>query len=234
MLSYNDLTDLVRRLTEQNTQLIEENRRLKDRLLDAIYQNPLLIAKHFQQKTYPLAVTGIQGGEPNVFESVLIGACKEGAEHLDFVLLNHLKATADRGYEAEVIYQITHEGGEQIFTRMEHGEVDGKTIPTSFHFPKNYEEHIPLLASISGTEIARRLCVSLLPMALFLLTTAYGLYRNRRMHDKYLVLCVLVAVGPYFCYLTVRSSTHPSLLLYLLIPLLPLPFAYFRFKQELR
>ena len=32
MMSYDDLIDLVRRLTEQNTQLIEENRRLKDRL----------------------------------------------------------------------------------------------------------------------------------------------------------------------------------------------------------
>ncbi|MFZ4773207.1 MAG: LptF/LptG family permease [Chlamydiia bacterium] len=206
----------------------------KKMVLEAIYQNPLLIAKHFQQKAYPIAVTGIAGEESATFDTVLIAACKEGGDHLDLMLLKNLRSTIEKGYTADEIIQIYHQDKGQIVSLMKNGSIDGSTIPTSFHFPKNYEEHIPLLAHISWTEVARRISISLLPMTLFLLTTAYGLYRNRRIQDKQLVVGILVAVSTYFCYLTVRSSTEPSLILYLLIPLIPLPFTFFRFSKELR
>ncbi len=198
----------------------------KKMVLDAIYQNPTLIAKHFQRKSYPIAATIAD-------QTFLIGALKEGSQHLDLIVLENIEPTPEKGYRAETITQLYHQDQGILFSRMKNGEIDGKTIPTSFHFPKNYEEHLPLLANISRHEISRRISVSLLPCTLFLLTTAFGICRSRRVQDGKLLICIFVAVFTFFCYLTLRASNEPFWIPYLLIPLIPIPFTVWRFKTEL-
>lgn len=73
MLSYDDLTDLVRRLTEQNTQLIEENRRLKDRL-DIALNTIELLKEEVQQLKDEIAVLKGQKPRPKIPPSALEGS----------------------------------------------------------------------------------------------------------------------------------------------------------------
>lgn len=203
-------------------------------VLDAIYQNPLLIFKHFQPKTYPIAVAGIQRDGESEFSTILIGGKNQGEEHLDLVVLKNLTLSASSEFQAEEILQIMHQNGAKILTKLDHGNTAGSIIPTTFHFPKGYEEHIPIRAQISATELSRRICISFLPMMLFFLTTAYGITKHRRSQDKQLLVCVLVALSSYFCYLTVRSSIEPSFWAYLFLPFLSAPFTFYRLKKELR
>jgi outer membrane protein TolC len=70
MLSYDDLTDLVRRLTGQNTQLIEENRRLKDRL-DIALNTIELLKEEVQQLKDEIAVLKGQKPRPKIPPSSL-------------------------------------------------------------------------------------------------------------------------------------------------------------------
>lgn len=203
-------------------------------VLDAIYQNPLLIFKHFQPKTYPIAVSGIQKTGENDFSTILVGGKNQGEDHLDLIVLKNLTKTAGSDFQAEEILQILHQNGGKIVTKLGHGNTIGSIIPTTFHFPKGYEEHIPIRANISLTELSRRICISFLPMMLFFLTTAYGITKHRRYQDKQLLVCVLVALSSYFCYLTVRSSIEPSFWAYLLLPFISLPFTLYRLKKELR
>jgi len=73
MLSYDDLTDLVRRLTEQNSQLIEENRRLKDRL-DIALNTIELLKEEVQQLKDEIAVLKGQKPRPKIPPSALEGS----------------------------------------------------------------------------------------------------------------------------------------------------------------
>ncbi|MBU6148950.1 MAG: LptF/LptG family permease [Verrucomicrobia bacterium] len=204
-------------------------------VLDAIYQNPTLIFKHFQPKNYPIAVCSIQKNGQNDFSTVLVGGKKEGEEHLDLTILKNLSNTTSvAGFQADAIFQIIHQNEGKIITKMGHSDIEGSTIPTQFHFPKGYEEHIPIRANLSFTEFCRRICISLLPMMLFFLTTAFGISKHRRTQDKQLLICILVSISSYFCYLTVRSSVEPNFWAYLLIPFLSLPFTLNRLKKELR
>src|SRR5476651_704049 len=65
--------DLIRRLTEQNTQLIEENRRLKDRL-DIALNTIVLLREEVQQLKDEIAVLKGQKPRPKIPPSTLEGA----------------------------------------------------------------------------------------------------------------------------------------------------------------
>ena len=73
MLNYDDLIDLVQRLTEQNTQLIEENRRLKDRL-DVALNTIALQQEEIQQLKDEIAVLKGQKPRPKIPPSALEGS----------------------------------------------------------------------------------------------------------------------------------------------------------------
>jgi len=73
MLNYDDLIDLVRRLTEQNTQLIEENRRLKDHL-DIALNTIELLKEEVQQLKDEIAVLKGQKPRPKIPPSALEGS----------------------------------------------------------------------------------------------------------------------------------------------------------------
>lgn len=72
MLNYDILIDLVRRLTEQNTQLIEENRRLKDSL-DIALNTTALLKEEVQQLKDEIAVLKGQKPRPKIPPSALEG-----------------------------------------------------------------------------------------------------------------------------------------------------------------
>lgn len=72
MLNYDALIDLVRRLTEQNTQLIEENRRLKD-CLDIALNTTALLKEEVQQLKDEIAVLKGQKPRPKIPPSALEG-----------------------------------------------------------------------------------------------------------------------------------------------------------------
>jgi hypothetical protein len=72
MLSYDDLIDLVRRLTEQNTQLIEENYRLKNRL-DIALNTIELLKEEVQQLKDEIAILKGQKPRPKIPPSTLEG-----------------------------------------------------------------------------------------------------------------------------------------------------------------
>ncbi|NDD99305.1 LptF/LptG family permease [bacterium] len=203
-------------------------------VLDAIYQNPSLIFKHFQPKSYPIAVTTIKESPDSLDQTVLIAGQKKGSEHLDICILKHVENEEAKGFFSKEILQVFSQDEGHIFTQLNDGYMDRKDIPTLFHFPTGYEEHHPLKGSISLSEFCRRVSVSLLPATLFFLATIYGISRNRRSQDSQLLLSILVAVMTYFLYLTVRSSIYPFFLWYLLIPLVPVPFILYRLKRELK
>lgn len=73
MLNNNDLIDLIRRLTEQNTKLVEENRRLKDRL-DIALNTIALLKEEVQQLKDEIAVLKGQKPRPKIPPSALEGA----------------------------------------------------------------------------------------------------------------------------------------------------------------
>lgn len=73
MLSYDDLIALVRRLTEQNTQLIEENRRLKDRL-DIALNTLALQQEEIKQLKDEIATLKGQKPRPKIPPSALEGS----------------------------------------------------------------------------------------------------------------------------------------------------------------
>lgn len=72
MLNNDDLIDLVRRLAEQNAQLIEENRRLKDRL-DIALNTIVLLREEVQQLKDEIAVLKGQKPRPKIPPSALEG-----------------------------------------------------------------------------------------------------------------------------------------------------------------
>ena len=73
MLNNNDLIDLVRRLTEQNTQLIEEHRRLKDRL-DIALNTIALQQEEIQRLKDEIATLKGQKPRPKIPPSALEGS----------------------------------------------------------------------------------------------------------------------------------------------------------------
>jgi len=73
MLNNDDLIDLVRRLTEQNTQLIEENKRLKDRL-DIALNTVGLLKEEVQRLKDEIAVLKGQKPRPKIPPSTLEGS----------------------------------------------------------------------------------------------------------------------------------------------------------------
>jgi lipopolysaccharide export LptBFGC system permease protein LptF len=203
-------------------------------VLEAIYQNPMLMFKHFQPKTYPITVTSIKQSPESSEQTVLIAGQKKGGEHLDVCILKNLKNDKTKGFKADEILQIFSQEDGHILSQLYEGYMHKEDIPTLFHFPQGYEEHLPLKSKLSVTEICRRICISLLPAALFMLATVYGVSRHRRTQDSQLLICILVAVFTYFFYLTIRSSINPFFLWYLLIPFFPLPFIIYRLKREMR
>ena len=72
MLNYDDLTDLVRRLAEQNSQLLEENRHLKDRL-DIALQTIESMKEEIQQLKDEIAILKGQKPRPKIPPSKLEG-----------------------------------------------------------------------------------------------------------------------------------------------------------------
>ena len=72
MLNYDDLTDLVRKLTEQNAQLLKENRRLK-KLLDIALNTIVLIKEEIQQLKDEIAILKGQKPLPKILPSKLEG-----------------------------------------------------------------------------------------------------------------------------------------------------------------
>ena len=64
--------DLIRKITEQNTQLIEENRRLKDRL-DVALNTIALQAEEIQRLKDEIAILKGQKPRPKIPPSVLEG-----------------------------------------------------------------------------------------------------------------------------------------------------------------
>jgi len=72
--------DLIRRLTEQNTQLIEENRRLKDRL-DIALNTIALLKEEVQQLKDEIAVLKGQKPRPKIPPSALEGAKSKEKEN---------------------------------------------------------------------------------------------------------------------------------------------------------
>jgi|GEM_PF-1667653 len=218
-----------------NADICPKNRLLGKRIvLEAIYQNPHLIFKHFQSPSYPIAVASLPDGAQDPLKSLAIAGQKKGGEHLDLIVIKDLLKTEDKNFEAGQVIQIYHQDEGILLSQLESVKVDRKNIPTIFHFPVGYEEHLPLLGGISLTELSRRICISLLPASLFMLTTLFAMTRRRKYHEWHLLLCLSTAVATYFCYLVIRSTISPSLWWYILIPILPVPLCIWKAKRELR
>ena len=135
---------------------------------------------------------------------------------------------------AEKCHHVHFKQQDLVVSEFNEPAIDLKNLPITFHFPKNYEEHLPMRSGITLNEIARRICISLLPVSLFLLATAAGIQRNLRSETKEVIPFLLIGIFTYFIYLIVRSMNQSLPLVYLSIPLIPIPLTVYKLSRDLR
>jgi hypothetical protein len=203
----------------------------KKTVLEAIYQNPSLIVKHFQSKRNPLALSSTTNGATC---NLTVAICDPTTKKLHLI-----KADKIEKKEAHLLYidrciQLIHKEGNCIASKLDEILFDLDELPLSFHFAKTYEEHLPMRSGITLNELLRRLCISILPFSLFFLATAAGMQRNMRNDAMDGIIYLAAGFSCYFIYLIARASNSSLPIVYLITPLIPVPFTLYKILRELR